>query len=307
MPRRGYTLGIAVEAGKGPEGRPTLRPAVRIFDRTVHQGPTLRELVRKIAPDAHVEYVGRVKAAIGRTHHQRRHDPLRIGVSIGHHLNSSGTAGAFAKWKPGKGDAKDVLVLSCAHVLAFRNATSADDSVIQPGTSDSGRRPDDVIGKLEKFIELQSNASNVVDAAIARLDDSRKIESKQLTAGRRLEAEPRPIGDVQSLTDVPNGVYKVGRSTGCKFGRLTAVGFDLPVEYENQPFRSAEFSQFYEFKAEPDSPGGPFAKQGDSGALVVDGNGKPIAMIIAVSPDEKTTFAIPIGDVLNSLNIDLSV
>jgi hypothetical protein len=81
--------------------------------------------------------------------------PARPGLSIGHYLVSAGTLGAIVYDR----DTREPLILSNNHVLA--NATSGSDSlarpgdpILQPGGSDGGLNPRDIIGRLHRFAPL---------------------------------------------------------------------------------------------------------------------------------------------------------
>lgn len=73
------------------------------------------------------------------------------GVSIGHYQITSGTLGAVVTDRI----TGEKLILSNNHVLANSNAAQVGDPVLQPGPSDGGQNPGDVVARLERFVRLR--------------------------------------------------------------------------------------------------------------------------------------------------------
>jgi hypothetical protein len=90
--------------------------------------------------------------------------PVPIGISSGHPLVTAGTIGARVK-----DDGGNVYALSNNHVYANQNDADIGDSILQPGTFDGGSDPEDKIGELFDFEEIDFSifGSNTMDAAIA--------------------------------------------------------------------------------------------------------------------------------------------
>lgn len=90
--------------------------------------------------------------------------PVPIGVSTGHPNITAGTIGARVKDSSG-----NVYALSNNHVYADENNASIGDNVLQPGSIDGGKEPDDAIDTLFAFegIVFSTSANNTIDAAIA--------------------------------------------------------------------------------------------------------------------------------------------
>lgn len=72
------------------------------------------------------------------------------GVSIGHYKITAGTLGVMVKDRT----TGDRLILSNNHVLANSNDATKGDAVLQPGPTDGGKDPGDIVAHLERFIEL---------------------------------------------------------------------------------------------------------------------------------------------------------
>ena len=76
---------------------------------------------------------------------------IPAGVSMGHFKITAGTFGAVVKDKT----TGEPLILSNNHVLANSNDALVGDDILQPGPTDGGIRPTDVVAKLERFIRLR--------------------------------------------------------------------------------------------------------------------------------------------------------
>jgi hypothetical protein len=72
------------------------------------------------------------------------------GVSIGHFKITAGTLGVMVKDRT----TGERLILSNNHVLANSNEAAKGDVVLQPGPTDGGQNPGDLVAHLERYIEL---------------------------------------------------------------------------------------------------------------------------------------------------------
>ncbi len=93
--------------------------------------------------------IGRLEAQLNPRDHFRPNIPA--GVSIGHYKVTAGTLGAIVFDK----QTGEPLLLSNNHVLANSNQAAIGDAVLQPGTTDHGVRPDDVVAKLHRYEALR--------------------------------------------------------------------------------------------------------------------------------------------------------
>lgn len=217
--------------------------------------------------------------------------PARTGFSVGHHRVTAGTIGAFVS-RTGKRQ----LILSNNHVLADCNRGRAGDAVLQPGSHDGGG-PGDKIGRLVEFVPLDPQAPNLVDAAIAELDEG--VDRELMTS----------VSSVLGSDEVDDGleVAKDGRTTGHTEGVVTAVEVSgLPVNYGTAGVFS--FDNQIEIGGLHKSA---FSAPGDSGSLVVT-RSEPctaVGLLFAGSIEPgrtHRTYASPIDVVLSSLDIELT-
>jgi hypothetical protein len=260
-PPRTVALGVA------PKGKNDFQLAVRVQKRAFEASREV-ELIRKQAKDeVNVRYVGRVSKR-ATPWYQQPQRPLLIGCSIGHFKITAGTLGCFVTPRLGGG----VCVLSNNHVLANENRGKKEDAIVQQGAYDGGKVPDDVVAKLQDFVRLKRHGSNLVDCAIAAMDDDIGAELTKLRGIGKLAG----LGD--AFLDEGDAVAKIGRTTGLTLGRVTAfeldnviVGFDIgDLRFDNQ----------IEIEVTDD---GPFSDGGDSGSLIVSEDKRGVALLFAGS------------------------
>ena len=93
--------------------------------------------------------IGRLEAL---TNPRDRFRPnIPAGVSIGHYMVTAGTLGGIVFDR----NTGEPLILSNNHVLANSNEGEIGDAILQPGPTDHGVRPDDVVAKLHRFEMLR--------------------------------------------------------------------------------------------------------------------------------------------------------
>ncbi len=93
--------------------------------------------------------VGRLEAHVDPRDRFRPNIPA--GVSIGHYMVTAGTLGAVVFDR----NTGEPLLLSNNHVLANSNDAVIGDAILQPGPTDHGVRPDDIVAKLHRFEKLR--------------------------------------------------------------------------------------------------------------------------------------------------------
>ncbi|XWX04294.1 hypothetical protein VZO05_01815 [Aggregatilineales bacterium SYSU G02658] len=81
------------------------------------------------------------------------------GVSIGHYRVSAGTLGAVVRDRL----TGQYLLLSNNHVLANCNDAQTGDVILQPGATDHGINPSDVVARLERFTPLRFIGDPIVE------------------------------------------------------------------------------------------------------------------------------------------------
>ena len=93
--------------------------------------------------------IGRLEALVNPRDRFRPNIPA--GVSIGHYMVTAGTLGAIVFDR----NTGEPLILSNNHVLANSNEAEIGDAILQPGPTDHGVRPDDVVANLHRFEMLR--------------------------------------------------------------------------------------------------------------------------------------------------------
>jgi hypothetical protein len=214
--------------------------------------------------------------------------PVPIGVSTGNQGEcSAGTIGARVK----SGNA--TYALSNNHVYALENTAPLGSKVLQPGRGDlncaSGSNA--VIGPLSKFVPIQfsTTAKNRVDAAIAAAPTANLARSTPSDG----YGTPRTTIAAAALNQT---VQKYGRTTGLTTGTVVGLNTILKVGYSSG---TARFVGQITIKGR-----GQFSRAGDSGALIVDANKRPVGLLFAGTMDGYT-FANQIGDVLKALQVSI--
>lgn len=76
---------------------------------------------------------------------------IPAGVSIGHFKITAGTFGAVVTDR----NTGEKLMLSNNHVLANSNDASIGDAILQPGPTDGGNNPGDMVARLERFVRIR--------------------------------------------------------------------------------------------------------------------------------------------------------
>ncbi len=245
--------------------------------------------------------------------------PAPGGVSIGHRRVTAGTLGAVVK----DSDGETRLMLSNNHVLA-NSTTGADgraavgDPVLQPGSFDGGKYPEDMIGTLERFIPLlrtqqhsecqvanyweglvnrmlsilfprysiwlqrQDNRGNLVDAAVARPQSEQDILDQVLDIG---------IVTGQGSAVLGQEVRFSGRTSGYKEGKVIATDVSLYVQLT--PLEQAFFTDQVIVSA--------ISQPGDSGSLVVDRENQAVGLLFAGS--DRVTICNRIENICRLLEI----
>lgn len=196
-------------------------------------------------------------------------------------------------------DRRGPLLLSNNHVLAAQNRAELGDRIVQAGGGDLDE--DDVIARLERFVALCPSEAgahlrwgnvvfNRVDAAIARVAPGVAWRPDYLPYHRlpalRRRSNPR-LGDE---------VFKVGRTTGLRRGRIVSVANRVgPIPYAVGDcwFRGSFMIESLDGRS--------FSDGGDSGAVVVRGDGEVLGLVFAGNGEQ--TFACPIADVVDELGL----
>jgi hypothetical protein len=282
----GIALGIT--AGTGPGD---YRLAVRIQHRDLIGSSKLAGIEKAAHNEVDITYIGELTKLEASPESPSRVRPARPGTSVGHYAITAGTLGAFVRV-----DGSDrPRVLSNNHVLADENRGSVGDEILQPGVFDGGRAGVDRIAALERFVALDPNSLNHVDAALGLLDDDIEFDPslEEIDTTNRL-ASPEEV----------EHVIKRGRTTQLTRGSITAIEVDnVVVRFSTGPMR---FDSQIEI-ASPETGG--FSRGGDSGSLIFDEpTGDAVGLLFAGSDQggphgTGVTYANPLAIVFERLAV----
>lgn len=293
-----YFLGVAAKGKKG------YSLAVRLQDRALERSPLVDEITARAKGEVDVRYVGAIRAralatAQAAVWYRSKNRPLLIGSSVGflgHGFIMAGTLGCFVR----KGSSAALYILSNNHVLADENRYKKGKPIFQPGTLDGGNTTTDRAAKLSAFVKLDPTATNLVDCAIAKVNTGIAANFSTLKGIGSL------AGVISRDLGVGDIVHKVGRTTGVRHGKVTAVELDgVTVEYE------AGILSFDDQVEIEGSGTKSFSDAGDSGSLIVDDELKAAALLFAGGDHggrngKGLTYGNPIAAVLSALKVKLA-
>lgn len=246
--------------------------------------------------------------------------PAPPGCSIGHYLITAGTLGCLVKDRA----TGTRLILSNNHVLANMTdgtdgRASTGDEIFQPGKYDNAT-PDDVIGRLERWMPIYRDSSNPacpIAASAERIGNKiikvvRPNYHIKLFRASSIEnmvdaAVVRPTSDSLVMPEIigigaPTGIayaeigmklQKSGRTSGLTKGEVMVIGATLQVMMGD-----LGFATFHDQIVTS-----PMAEPGDSGSLVLDESRRAVGLLGAGS--DKATILSSIQNVLDLLNVDL--
>jgi hypothetical protein len=151
-------------------------------------------------------------------------------------------------------------------VLANSNNARIGDPILQPGVADGGRIPNDVIGRLARFVPIKfgGRECNYVDAAIAEVPF------------HSLNREIYWLGHVRRMYDAPfvgEIVQKTGRTTNFTTGAIKNINATVLVNYGGG--RIARFCRTIVTTA--------MSAGGDSGSAVTDRDERGVGLLFAGS------------------------
>jgi hypothetical protein len=299
-----------------PHGK-CYRLAVRLQRPALRHSAIVEHLTRRARGEVDVRLIGRVDkrpgarrvstrrpaaavaaAAAAAPWYQGDTRPLLIGASVGHVDVTAGTIGGFAR----RGGA--TCILSNNHVLANEDRSKAGDWVLQRARYDGGRTPGERVARLAHWVRFRPRGVNLVDAALAAIEDGIEHHPRRLRG--LVGGKDRTLkGLGPAFLDEGATVYKVGRTTGPRRGRVTAFGLDnVVVGYDLGNLR---FDDQIEIEG---SGTRPFSDGGDSGSLIVDKRMRAVALLFAGSEaggrnGAGLTYANPIRRVLDDLGAEL--
>jgi hypothetical protein len=234
--------------------------------------------IADVAPaETEITYIGRQKLLWTRA----RNKPLRLGCSISPaNVLYSGTLGCFCRDLA----SGDVGILSNNHVLGNINRTLPGTPIVQAARGDRGRSPVDDIAHFARMVPIQfGGLPNAVDAAFAKLAKHNRGEDRATIFDSSNPPAPVvsivPGNPVQAYPGMQ--VVKTGRTTGHRKGRVFAINVNNYLV--NMPgVGVARFDNQIIFEM-ANNPVASFSEPGDSGSLIADGTGNPVALLFAGS------------------------
>jgi len=216
------------------------------------------------------------------------YNPLKGGVSIGpvraaDGIVWAGTLGAIVR----DNKTGNPLLLSNFHVFAVDQNGQPGDAIAQPSLVDGGRNPTSVVGALQRVA-----LTATVDAAVASVE------------GRGYSGEIIEIETVGGTATASPGmaVRKRGRTTGLTYGIVDGVSLSITLPYPGDVGPKMLTDQI-DVRPDP-AHNAEFADHGDSGAVLVNDDGKIVGLHFAGSNDGHGV-ANPIADVLSALDVSL--
>ncbi len=244
--------------------------------------------------------------------------PAPGGVSLGHYQITAGTFGVVVRDQA----TNERLMLSNNHVLANSNNANPGDPILQPGAADGGTTANDTIAELVRFCPIVFNTEPgscsiaagfaAVGNALAKLAGSRHqvevIRADPQASNLVDAAVARPLDDTQILDEILEigavtgttlpilgmEVRKHGRTTGFTTGTLTVLDTTVDVNYGQG--RVARF--------ENQIVSTPMSQGGDSGSCLVDADSTLAVGLLFAGSDQATIFN-PIEAVLDCLEVTL--
>jgi hypothetical protein len=274
LPLRANINGVGVS--EKPDGESVIKILTR--DRTPQNIASITKHFGIAKSDLIVEKVGRIHLRSGSE--QR----MGAGASCGHFRVTAGTIGCYVKDVDGK-----IYILSNNHVLANINKGHWDDAILHPGPMDGGKLSKNRVAGLAYYVQLETEAPNLCDAAIALVDKGISIDP--LIGGKiKLKGTANPENKMK--------VEKFGRTTGYTTGSITTRNLDLKVDFDGM---ALEFHNQFEIKGRRKM----FCDGGDSGALIVERETSRAVGLLFAGTDDGTTFASPIRQVLSSFSVKI--
>ncbi len=234
--------------------------------------------------DVQVVSIGKITARNSPIRHRVR--PAPPGVSIGHYQVNAGTLGCLVRDQRG-----GLYILSNNHVLANMNNGQLGDPILQPGSSDGGVQPDDVIATLYSYIPIQFSGFNDVDAALAA----------PVSPGSVLLNIPG-IGRIKGIAAPKIGmeVVKYGRTTGLTHGKIVSRSGNVRIDFKG---RLINFKNQFEVRGTGKVV---FSQFGDSGSVIIESKTKRAVGLLFAGTDQGVTFANPIANVLRAFDVDIA-
>lgn len=250
---------------------------------------------------------GPILALAGSPVCQKRLRPARPGCSVGFKLpgappgvGSAGTIGAFVRLVDGQ-----YGILSNNHVLANVDQLPLGTPILQPGIADNGKIHRDRIGELRYVTEIKEGVN--LDCAVAVVDSNDDVDPTFI--GNEKLSSGIPIDAFEGMK-----VWKYGRTSQYTSGIVDSTNFAFRMNYDivsvlRGQLISTVRSVIFRNQMTILGPGqhgsnGPFAMEGDSGAVIIDlESNRPTGLLLGGT--EKIAVANHLPSVLSHLNVEV--
>lgn len=264
-------LGVTVKDDGDASLAVLVQNHLEMRDRTVSR-------IAEVAPnETEIIYIGRQRTLWTRS----RNQPLRLGCSISPaDVSYSGTLGCFCRDQL----TGDIGILSNNHVLGNINRTKPGTPIVQAARGDLGSSPADNIADFTRMVPIQfGGMPNAVDAAFAKLTDHNRGEDRSTIFDSSEPPLPvvklAPQNPVQAFPGMP--VLKTGRTTRHRKGRVVAINVNNYLV--NMPGVGVARFDNQVIVEMANNPVASFSEPGDSGSLITDHKGNPVALLFAGS------------------------
>lgn len=257
------------------------------------------------------------------------------GVSIGHYKITAGTLGTIVTDRT----TGEKLLLSNNHVLANSNDALVGDPLLQPGPTDGGQNPADMVARLERFVRIRFTDETdtppppppgegcdivavivaLTNALAALLGSSSRVAPTAAKPQTQTTVTAQvPTNEVDAAVGKPvdpnmftGEILNIGMISGTKaatlgmkvrkMGRTTGYT-EGTINLLNATVNVAYGSKTARFTGQIIT--GPISQGGDSGSLIVDGTeNKAVGLLFAGS--NLATIFNPIDRVLDALSINI--
>ncbi|MEO1532545.1 MAG: hypothetical protein AAFU72_10280 [Pseudomonadota bacterium] len=239
-------------------------------------------------------------------------NPVAPGASISVAYGGTGTLGGFVQLADGR-----TGFLSNNHVIARLGTAKAEaqlgeeegDRIYQPGRGDKRyRRASDCVGRLYDFIALDEGEANAIDVAVGLYESARATAANMALASMGAPSDLQ-LGQPKELAELLGEAAgmvvpaKIGRSTGYREGRVSALGLDGVTV--NAGARALTFNDVIEIESDI---GSPFSQPGDSGSIVFDrDSGTPFGLHFAggqtKEPGTYVSLSCSLPEALHALDL----
>ncbi|ACT33728.1 MULTISPECIES: hypothetical protein [Clostridium] len=184
-------------------------------------------------------------------------------------------------------DSKGEYILTCNHAI-INEILEEGANVMQPSLEDGGRAPEDIIGKVYKFIKLgKSNVFlktvNYVDVSLISISNRRFVTPIIYYVGI-------PTGHGEAFLN--QNVIKVGRTSEETIGQVNALDVTIKIPFGEKNFKFAE--QITTTK---------MTENGDSGSVLLNQNKEVLGL--TVGGTESISVYSKIDTILRFLNVNI--